>query len=310
MTDALQYLTGFGGHFDSEAVPGALPKGRNSPQRPAFGLYAEQLSGTASPRRGTRTAGPGSTGCGRPPITGRSSATMARRCSRPGTVRSRWRPTACAGTRRRTCPRARTSSTAWSRCSPTAIPPTSKASPCTFTAPASRWTSRVFVDADGELLIIPQQGALDIFTEFGRIDVAPGEVALVPRGVKFRVEVDGEARGYVAENHGFRFGCPSSARSARTASPIRAISRRRPPGSRTRTSRPRSSRSRSDRCGRRRSTIRRSMSSPGTAITRRGDTISRASTRSGRSASTIPIPRSSPCSPRRATCPAAPMPTS
>src|SRR5213596_1475070 len=47
MTDALRYMTGFGGHFASEAVDGALPKGRNSPQRPAFGLYAEQLSGSA-----------------------------------------------------------------------------------------------------------------------------------------------------------------------------------------------------------------------------------------------------------------------
>ena len=58
MTDATseQYLTGFGGHFETEAVPGALPKGRNSPQRPAFGLYAEQLSGTAftAPRHENR----------------------------------------------------------------------------------------------------------------------------------------------------------------------------------------------------------------------------------------------------------------
>ena len=65
---------------------------------------------------------------------------------------------------------------------------------------------------------------------------------VVPRGVKFRVEVDGEARGYVAENYGRRSACPNWARSAPTASPIRAISRCRPPGSRTATSRPRWSR--------------------------------------------------------------------
>ena len=41
------YMTGFGGHFETEAVDGALPKGRNSPQRPPFGLYAEQLSGSS-----------------------------------------------------------------------------------------------------------------------------------------------------------------------------------------------------------------------------------------------------------------------
>jgi homogentisate 1,2-dioxygenase len=62
---------------------------------------------------------------------------------------------------------------------------------------------RVFVDADGELLIIPQQGAIELQTELGRLQVAPGSVGLVPRGVKFRVQLlEGEARGYVAENYG------------------------------------------------------------------------------------------------------------
>src|SRR6185295_6444261 len=56
MTDALRYMSGFGGHFETEAVAGALPKGRNSPQRPAFGLYTEQLSGSSftSPRHENR----------------------------------------------------------------------------------------------------------------------------------------------------------------------------------------------------------------------------------------------------------------
>jgi homogentisate 1,2-dioxygenase len=84
---------------------------------------------------------------------------------------------------------------------------------------------RAFFNADGELLFIPQQGRLTLLTEMGRIDVAPGEVALVPRGVRFRVLLpDGEARGYVAENHGACSGCPTSARSAPTVSPIRATS--------------------------------------------------------------------------------------
>jgi len=67
---------------------------------------------------------------------------------------------------------------------------------------------RVFVDADGELLIIPQTGTLRIATEFGRLDVAPGSIAVVPRGVKFRVEVEGDSRGYVAENHGLPLRLP------------------------------------------------------------------------------------------------------
>jgi homogentisate 1,2-dioxygenase len=69
--------------------------------------------------------------------------------------------------------------------------------------------SRVFVDADGELLIIPQQGGIELQTELGRLEVEPGSVALVPRGLKFRVALlDGEARGYVAENYGSPFRLP------------------------------------------------------------------------------------------------------
>jgi homogentisate 1,2-dioxygenase len=67
---------------------------------------------------------------------------------------------------------------------------------------------RVFVDSDGEMLIIPQQGALRVVTELGVLELQPGLVGLVPRGVKFRVEVDGDARGYVAENHGAVFRLP------------------------------------------------------------------------------------------------------
>jgi homogentisate 1,2-dioxygenase len=69
-------------------------------------------------------------------------------------------------------------------------------------------TNRVFVDADGELLIIPQQGALHVAAELGRMELAPGSIGVVPRGVKFRVEVEGESRGYVAENHGLPLRLP------------------------------------------------------------------------------------------------------
>ncbi len=69
---------------------------------------------------------------------------------------------------------------------------------------------RVFYDADGELLIVPQQGALMIATEFGVLAAAPGEIAVVPRGVKFRVEVAGASRGYVCENYGAPFRLPGA----------------------------------------------------------------------------------------------------
>ena len=208
MTDTLQYMTGFGSHFESEAVAGALPKGRNSPQRPAFGLYAEQLSGSSftSPRQENRRSWlyrmrptadhrPFSRYGGAPLFTnGVPIEPLA-----PN--RLRWDP-------------------------PTGLPQDTDfvdgmATMLTTRRPedlegvavhlyrASRsMMNRVFVDADGELLIIPQSGALRILTEFGRLDVAPGSVAVVPRGVRFRVEVEGESRGYVAENFGLPLRLP------------------------------------------------------------------------------------------------------
>ncbi|KAK0339194.1 hypothetical protein LTR94_035587, partial [Friedmanniomyces endolithicus] len=67
---------------------------------------------------------------------------------------------------------------------------------------------RVFYSADGELLIVPQQGAQRFVTEMGVIEAAPGHIVVIPRGVRFRVEVDGEARGYVCENYGAPFRLP------------------------------------------------------------------------------------------------------
>jgi homogentisate 1,2-dioxygenase len=206
--NALRYQSGFGGHFESEAVEGALPKGRNSPQRPAFGLYAEQLSGSAftAPRHENRRSWlyrMRPTADHRPFERYEGASLFA-----PGTVndplppnRLRWDP-------------------------PADLPADVDFVDGMVTMLANRDPSdlegvavhlyratrsmvrRVFVDADGELLIIPQSGTLLIATEFGRLHVPPGTVALIPRGVKFRVEVDGEARGYVAENHGLPFRLP------------------------------------------------------------------------------------------------------
>jgi len=201
-------MSGFGGHFETEAVDGALPRGRNSPQRPAFGLYAEQLSGTAFtvPRHENRrtwlyrmrpTAD-------HPPFTRYNGAKLFA----PGMVeeplapnRLRWDP-------------------------PNDLPEGADFVDGLVTMLANRdpadlegvavhlyrasksMERRVFVDSDGEMLIIPQHGALRLVTEIGIIELEPGWVGLVPRGVKFRVEVDGEARGYVAENHGLPFRLP------------------------------------------------------------------------------------------------------
>ncbi|HEU4877273.1 MAG TPA: homogentisate 1,2-dioxygenase [Sphingomicrobium sp.] len=206
--DELRYQTGFGAHVESEAVPGALPTGRNSPQRPAFGLYAEQLSGSAftAPRHENRRSWLYRL---RPtadhrPFTRYGGAKLFA----PGTVdeplapnRLRWDP-------------------------PADLPADVDFVDGLVTMMANRdpadlegvalhlyragrsMVDRVFANADGELLIIPQSGDLHLVTELGRIHVAPGWIALIPRGIRFRVEVEGESRGYVAENHGAMFRLP------------------------------------------------------------------------------------------------------
>jgi homogentisate 1,2-dioxygenase len=198
-------LTGFGNHFSSEAIPGALPIGRNSPQRPAFGLYAEQLSGTAF--------------------------TMARSENRRSWL-YRLRPSAqhpryvltqdFAGNRTQPASPNRL------RWSPREIhaepvnfhdsvmpalwngdPETlSGVTISTYACTESRG-NQVFASADGEMLIIPEHGGLTLYTEMGRLDIEPLEIALIPRGVRYRVELTGPAaRGYLCENHGAPFRLP------------------------------------------------------------------------------------------------------
>jgi homogentisate 1,2-dioxygenase len=203
------YMTGFGGHFESEAVEGALPKGRNSPQRPAFGLYAEQLSGSSftSPRhenrrswlyrmRPTADHRPFTAYAGAPLFAAPPSAEPL------APNRLRWDPPADLAADADFVDGLVTMLHARQ--------PDELEGCAVHLYRASRsMDSRLFVDADGELLIIPQQGALELQTELGRIEVAPGSIALVPRGVKFRVQLlEGEARGYVAENYGLPLRLP------------------------------------------------------------------------------------------------------
>ena len=208
MTDALQYMTGFGGQFETEAVPGALPKGRNSPQRPPFGLYAEQLSGssfTASRHENRRswlyrmrpTAD-------HRPFAAYDGAPLFAPSSKDGPLapnRLRWDP-----------PQDLPEGRDFVDGMVTVLanrPPEDLEGVAVHLYRADRsMTGRVFADSDGELLIIPQSGALRLFTELGMLDVAPGSIGVVPRGVKFRVGVDGESRGYVAENYGLPLRLP------------------------------------------------------------------------------------------------------
>ena len=207
-TSSPAYLPGFGGHVATEAVPGALPKGRNSPQRPAFGLYTEQLSGTAftMPRHENRRSWfyrlrP--TADHRPFVAYHGAPRL--RCEKEGALapnRLRWDPIpdASAGT-----DFIDSLTTAVFNRAPQELEGVALH---LYAANAER-TDRVFFSADGELLFLPQQGRLELLTELGRIDLAPGQIAVVPRGVRFKVLLpDGSARGYLAENYGAPFRLP------------------------------------------------------------------------------------------------------
>lgn len=203
------YLSGFGNHHQTEAVPGALPTGQNSPQRAPLGLYAEQLSGTAftQPRQANRrtwvyriTPSARHSAYHRIPNGNLRSAPFTE--TEPTPNRLRWNP------------------------QPAAENPTDfidglytvggngnaleHAGIAVHTYYANRsMTRRYFVDADGELLIVPQTGRLHIFTELGRLHVAPGHIAVIPRGIRFRVDLpDPAAAGYVCENYGPSFTLP------------------------------------------------------------------------------------------------------
>ena len=199
---AMKYQTGFLNHFSSEAVPGALPIGRNSPQRAPFGLYAEQFSTTAftAPRAENRRSwiyrlrpatahgrfaayagAPGLAGA-IPPVTSPN--------------RLRWDPLAPAAPGTDFLD----GLTAWAG---------NEGITLHLYAASASMRARALQFSDGELLIVPQSGALLVVTELGRMDVAPGHIALIPRGLRFRVELlDDAASGYVCENHGAPFRLP------------------------------------------------------------------------------------------------------
>lgn len=207
--DQLKYQNGFGNNFATEAVPGALPAGRNSPQRAPHDLYAELISGTAftAPRAENRRSW------------------LYRR--QPSVMVGRYQPYSqtlwCTGAAQGvTVP---PEPLRWSPC---AIPsePTdfvdglrtmvangdadAQTGMAAHVYVANRsMVHRACVNADGEMLIVPQQGQLVISTEMGILDVKPGEVALVPRGLAFKVALpDGPSRGYVCENYGAHFRLP------------------------------------------------------------------------------------------------------
>ena len=198
-SSTLEYQSGFGNEFCSEALPGALPVGQNSPQKAPYGLYAELLSGTAFTMirsEARRTWMYRIQPSANHPAFSKLERQLAGATLGPVTPnRLRWNPLPI--------PDASTDfidGLVAMAANSTADQP-SGISIYNYCANSSM--QRVFFNADGELLIVPELGRLRIATELGRLDLAPLEIAVIPRGMKFRVELlDAQARGYVAENHG------------------------------------------------------------------------------------------------------------
>jgi homogentisate 1,2-dioxygenase len=205
--ETFEYLSGFGNEFATEALPGALPEGRNSPQRCAYGLYAEQFTGTAftAPRASNR----------------RSWLYRIR----PAVMHQAFEP----------LPSALLDAAAdYAPASPNQLrwdPLPMPKSPVDFIdgltpmagngspdlhvgcavylyAINQSMRTRFFYSADGEFIIVPQTGTLVLATELGRLEVEPQQFAVIPRGLRFRVEVRGESRGYVCENFGAALKLP------------------------------------------------------------------------------------------------------
>ncbi|MEO7786471.1 MAG: homogentisate 1,2-dioxygenase [Sphingomicrobium sp.] len=201
------YLTGFGNSFATEAVAGALPVGRNSPQRPPFGLFAEQLSGTAftAPRHENRRSWlyrlrPSASHAAFAPYASAFDEALSTEALAPN--RLRW--SAPAGG-------AEACDFVDGLIPMLANGSTEALIGCAVHIYRSNrdMERRCLFNADGEYLIIPQSGRLELLTELGRIELAPGSIALIPRGVRFRVLLpDGAASGCLVENYGALFRLP------------------------------------------------------------------------------------------------------
>jgi homogentisate 1,2-dioxygenase len=203
-----RYQSGFGNHFATEAARGALPVGQNSPQKTPLGLYAEQLSGTAftAPRTENRRSWlyrlrPSAQHPAYVPFDQGRVRSGPFTEAPPSPNRMRWDPLPIPET-----------PTDWVEGLVTyggnGDAETQAGTGIHLYAANRSMVDRVFYCADGELLIVPQDGQQVFVTEMGRIEASPGHIVVIPRGVRFRVEVEGPVRGYVCENYGAPFRLP------------------------------------------------------------------------------------------------------
>ncbi len=208
MSASRQYQSGFGNQFASEAVAGALPVGRNSPQKAPHGLFAELLSGTAftAPRADNLRSWLYRR---RPSVVVGGYALLAHAFLKTGAKDGvttppdpmRWSPVPLPAEATDFVEGLRTIVVNGDADAQTGI--------AVHVYLANRsMTDSAFVNADGEMLLVPQQGAITVTTELGVLDVAPGEMAVLPRGMLFKVAVHGPSRGYICENYGAAFRLP------------------------------------------------------------------------------------------------------
>ncbi len=205
------YMSGFGNSFETEALAGALPVGRNSPQKVNYGLYAEQLSG--SPFTAPQATNQRSW-LYRIRPTVRHNGRFAKVDNgywRTAPTREdtdlpigqfRWSPSPVPDEKLTFISGLRTITTAGD-----ADTHAGMAAHLLFVT-RSMEREHIF-NGDGEFLVVAQQGKIRFRTEFGVIEIEPGEICIIPRGVIFRVElVDGPVRAYVCENYGGGFTLP------------------------------------------------------------------------------------------------------
>ena len=206
--EEFKYQTGFGNEFATEAVKGALPIGCNSPQKAPLGLYAEQFSGTAftAPRRENKRTW---TYRIRPSVTHQPFARIdnGRLVSKFDEIETtpnqlRWNPLAMPESATDFIDGITTFAGNGDSYSQIGIA-------VHIFACNKNMTDRFFYNADGEMLFVAEKNRLRFLTELGIIEIGSGEICVLPRGLKFRVELpDGEARGYICENYGQQFQLP------------------------------------------------------------------------------------------------------
>jgi homogentisate 1,2-dioxygenase len=210
--NAIEYMPGFGNDFETESLPGALPQGQNSPQQCNYGLYAEQLSGSPfTAPRGTNERSwlyrirPSVRHSGKFTELPKSDwHTGPHKISHGLPLgQLRWSPIAV--------PQEKTNFIDGIHTMTTAGDALSQSGMATHVYAANTdMIDDYFFNADGEMLVVPERGELRIFTELGVMELIPGEVCVLPRGMMFKVEVTSAAgaRGYICENYGAKFTLP------------------------------------------------------------------------------------------------------